>query len=157
MAGGVWLLAAPTHPCGFDPCGTGFCCFPPRGFIPPAQFLIQRSDFSPAKIQGTFGVALGPCVLFLALVCYLVGGLAVAGVGGCGCRRVRLFLVSVVGEGLKVSACCRFDSDKDEVLLPCTYAQSDDHLVHTFLTTLVQVALSGPSVTDCCCYILSFL
>ena len=60
-------------------------------------FMLQRSDFSSAKIQGALGVALGPCVLFLALAGCLVGGLAVAGVGGCGCRRVRSFLVGVVG------------------------------------------------------------
>ena len=52
--------------------------------------MVQRSDFSLAKIQGASGLALGPCVLFSVLVGCLVSGLAVAGVGGCGCRCVLL-------------------------------------------------------------------
>ena len=44
-------------------------------------FMVQRSDFSLAKIQGASGVALDPCVLFLALAGRLVSGLAVTGVG----------------------------------------------------------------------------
>ena len=60
-------------------------------------FMVQSSDFSSAKIQGASGVALDPCVLFSALVGCLVSGLAVAGVGGCGCRRVCSFLVEMVG------------------------------------------------------------
>ena len=53
-------------------------------------FMVQCSDFSSAKIQGASGVALDPCVLFSALVGCLVSGLAVAGVGGCGCRCVQV-------------------------------------------------------------------
>ena len=52
--------------------------------------MVQRSDFSLAKIQGASGLALDPCVLFSVLAGCLVSGLAVAGVGGCGCRRVLL-------------------------------------------------------------------
>ena len=54
--------------------------------------MVQRSDFSSAKIQGASGLALDPCVLFSVwlLVGCLVSGLAVAGVGGCGRRRVLL-------------------------------------------------------------------
>ena len=52
--------------------------------------MVQRSDFPQAKIQGASGLALAPCVLFSVwlLVGCLVGGLAVAGVGGCGFRRL---------------------------------------------------------------------
>ena len=55
-------------------------------------FMVQRSDFSLAKIQGASGLALDPCVLFSVwvLVGCLVSGLAVAGVAGCDCRRVLL-------------------------------------------------------------------
>ena len=57
-------------------------------------FMVQRSDFSMAKIQGASGLALGPCVLFsvVALLAgFLVSGLAVAWVRGCGCR-LMLFI-----------------------------------------------------------------
>ena len=42
--------------------------------------MVQRSDFSWAKIQGALGLALGPCVLFSVLAGRLVSGLAMAGV-----------------------------------------------------------------------------
>ena len=49
--------------------------------------MVQRSDFSWAKIQGASGLALGPCVLFSSLSSCLVSGLALAGlvvaVGAC--------------------------------------------------------------------------
>ena len=38
--------------------------------------MVQRSNFSSAKMRGASGVALGPCVLFSVLVGCLVGGLA---------------------------------------------------------------------------------
>ena len=49
--------------------------------------MVQRSDFSLAEVQGASGLALDPCVLFSVwlLVGCLVSGLAVAGVGSCGC------------------------------------------------------------------------
>ena len=56
--------------------------------------MVQRSDFSSAKIQGASGVALGPCVLFSVLVGCLVGGLAVAGVAVGACCSI---LVGAVG------------------------------------------------------------
>ena len=55
----------------------------------------KRSNFTFAKIQGALGLALGPCVLFSALACSLVGGLAVAGVAVAG--RVCPLLVETVG------------------------------------------------------------
>ena len=53
--------------------------------------MVQRSDFSLAKVQGASGMALDPCVLFSVVALLagcLVSGLAVASVRGCGCRRV---------------------------------------------------------------------
>ena len=52
-----------------------------------------------AKLQGPLGLALGPCVLFsvLLLAGFLVGGLAVAGVRGCGCRRMLLIFGGAQG------------------------------------------------------------
>ena len=51
-------------------------------------FVVQRSGFSLAKIQGASGVVLCPCgVLFSVLAGCFVSGPAVA---GCGCRRVLL-------------------------------------------------------------------
>ena len=77
-----------------------FLLLVPSGFPPlrmAGLFMVQRSGFSLAKVQGASGVALDPWVLFSVLVGCLVSGLAVAGVGGCGCRRVCPFLVEAVG------------------------------------------------------------
>ena len=59
--------------------------------------MVQRSDLFLDKMPGASGLALGPCVLFSALVGCLVGGLAVAGVGWGGCRRMCSFLLERVG------------------------------------------------------------
>ena len=58
--------------------GTGFLLLVPSGLHSLRKsgwFMVQRSDFSSAKIQGASGRALDPCVLFSVLVGCLVGGL----------------------------------------------------------------------------------
>ena len=55
--------------------------------------MIQRSDFSLAKIQGASGLALDPCVLFSVVALLagcLVSGLALVRSCGCGCGCVLL-------------------------------------------------------------------
>ena len=62
-----------------------------RGFRMAGCLIVQRSEFSFAKLQGGSGVARDPCVLFSAPAGCLMSGLAVAGVGVAVGRCAHLF------------------------------------------------------------------
>ena len=93
QVGHVWVHSCPLNSAVWG-ASWGFLFLVPSGLHSPHMtgwFMGQRSVFSSDNIQGASCVALAPYVLFSALAGCLVSGLAVAGVGGCGCRRVFIF------------------------------------------------------------------